>query len=30
MEAQDGVGLPGGGGYGCGSPAIPQTETYLG
>jgi hypothetical protein len=30
MEAQDGVGLPGGGDYGCGSPAIPQTESYLG
>jgi serine/threonine protein kinase len=29
-EAQDGVGLPGGGDYGCGSPAIPQTESYLG
>jgi Protein kinase domain len=30
VEAQDGVGLPGGGDYGCGSPAIPQTEAYLG
>jgi serine/threonine protein kinase len=30
VEAQDGVGLPGGGDYGCGSPTIPQTESYLG
>jgi hypothetical protein len=30
VEGQDGVGLPGGGDYGCGSPTIPQTEAYLG
>jgi hypothetical protein len=30
VEAQDGVGLPGGGDYGCSSPTIPQTESYLG
>lgn len=30
VEAQDGVGLPGGGDYGCGDATIPQTEAYLG
>jgi hypothetical protein len=30
LEAQDGVGLPGAGDYGCGSPTIPGTEPYLG
>jgi serine/threonine protein kinase len=30
VESQDGIGLPGGGDYGCGSPTIPQTEAYLG
>jgi serine/threonine protein kinase len=30
LEAQDGIGLPGGGDYGCGSPAIPETEAYIG
>jgi eukaryotic-like serine/threonine-protein kinase len=30
LEAQDGIGLPGGGDYGCGSPTIPGTEPYLG
>jgi len=30
VEAQDGIGLPGGGDYGCGSPTIPETEAYIG
>jgi hypothetical protein len=30
LEAQDGIGLPGSGSYGCGSPTIPESATYLG
>jgi Protein kinase domain len=30
IEAQDGIGLPGGGDYGCGSQTIPGTQTYIG
>jgi len=30
LEAQDGIGLPGGGDYGCGSQTIPGTLPYIG
>ena len=30
MEAEDGIGLPGSGSYGCGSQTIPDSATYIG
>jgi hypothetical protein len=30
MEAQDGIGLPGSGSYGCGSQTIQDSATYIG
>jgi hypothetical protein len=30
MEAQDGIGLPGSGSYGCGSQTIQDSAIYIG